>query len=261
METSNPQWRIWDSKPEYGELLYKRAVGELPEMESSKAVARILQGWIQPDHCILDVGCGSGHYLKSLHREINTPFAYVGVDATSHYIHLAREAWQNAESVRFEVADIYSLPFDDSSFDVVISCNLLLHLPSIKKPISELIRVSRKKVLIRTLIGERSFLIKEVQKPPRTDSGTAPEEFDELEDPRYFNYYNIYSMSRVENLVSANPKVKTFTITPDQDFNIEDLKADLSRRTADNTTRLVDGWQLNGYILQPWQFVMIDVNE
>jgi len=32
-------WRIWDKDKEYGDLFFKRAIGELPEMESSKALA------------------------------------------------------------------------------------------------------------------------------------------------------------------------------------------------------------------------------
>jgi hypothetical protein len=29
--------RVWDREIDYGQLLYRRAIGELPEMESAKA--------------------------------------------------------------------------------------------------------------------------------------------------------------------------------------------------------------------------------
>ena len=34
----NTDKKIWDKKPEYGDLLFKRAIGEEAEMESSKSL-------------------------------------------------------------------------------------------------------------------------------------------------------------------------------------------------------------------------------
>ena len=87
-------WRVWDTEPGYGNLLYRRATGDLPEMESSKVVARLVKDWLRGGDAILDVGCGSGHYLRSLRRHISSDFSYTGVDATAAYIDLARQAWQ-----------------------------------------------------------------------------------------------------------------------------------------------------------------------
>jgi cyclopropane fatty-acyl-phospholipid synthase-like methyltransferase len=70
----------------YGQLLYRRAVGELPEMESSKAIAkRVARELIHGDK-LLDVGCGAGHYLKSLRNIVPYLFKYVGVDASADYL-------------------------------------------------------------------------------------------------------------------------------------------------------------------------------
>ena len=58
----NDSWQIWDRLPCYGEVLYKRAIGLAPEMESSKATAKHLDGVLLPGSRVLDVGCGAGHY-------------------------------------------------------------------------------------------------------------------------------------------------------------------------------------------------------
>ena len=68
---------------------------QLPEMESSKALAKILKKQIFENDNVLDVGCGCGHYLKSLLSEIGVPFKYTGVDATNYYIELAKKPGLN----------------------------------------------------------------------------------------------------------------------------------------------------------------------
>ena len=89
-------WRdSWNTSTEYGEVFYKRAVGDLPEMESSKAMASLLKEKISTGDHILDVGCGGGHYLRSLKNTVKVPFSYTGVDITASYIELAKRAWSN----------------------------------------------------------------------------------------------------------------------------------------------------------------------
>src|SRR5262249_26062830 len=127
------KWReSWNSLTpggrRYGQLLYRRAVGELPEMESSKAAAKRVARKMAQGDTLLDVGCGPGHYLKSLRNVIPHPFKYVGVDASSDYLALARQAFVNDAMTTFEHGDIFSLPFQDAEFDIAMCNNVLLHL-------------------------------------------------------------------------------------------------------------------------------------
>lgn len=251
--TGRDPWRVWDADPGYGDVLYRRALGALPEMESARAVAQLLKDQVRCDDCLLDVGCGAGHYLRSLRQAIRTPFSYTGVDATVPYIALARQAWHREAATRFVAADADSLPFAHGAFDLVMACNLLLHLPSIERPLQELVRVSRRHVVVRTLVGERSFRIQEVRRPDGQD------EFDTAGEPRSFNYYNIYAQTYIEKLLNHMPRVTGYRILQDTWVDTARLAADLSCQPRHNATRLIDGWQVNGYILQPWHFVCIDV--
>lgn len=261
--TSRPRssWRIWDTEEDYGLLLFKRATGQLPEMESSKAVARIVKRLLPPGGTILDAGCGAGHYLRSLKREIAAPFRYTGLDSTRRYIELAREAWREEPEADFHLGDIFALPFADAHFDVVISCNVFLHLPSIKTPLRELVRVARRHVLVRTLVGERSFRIQEVYSPethPKSYGGDSDEEeFDDDGEPKYFHYYNIYSRSYVEKLLKGIPGVQKFQIYPDTEYDPQNIEAELTSESPPDATRIIGGLQINGYILQPWHFIEI----
>ena len=144
----------------YAAVHFKRAVGELPEMESAKAMARLVTDRIEPEQSLLDVGCGAGHYLRSYKKTIAEPFRYVGVDYYSIFLDNARKAWADEPIAEFRQGSIFDLPVKDREFDIVTSSNLLMHLPSIVKPLGELIRAARKWVLVRTMIGERSFLFR-----------------------------------------------------------------------------------------------------
>lgn len=92
-------WKAWDNEKEYGELFYDRAVGKISEMESSKAVARHVAELATANDMILDVGCGAGHYLRSLDSILKIPFRYYGIDATQYYIELARKAFYKNDTI------------------------------------------------------------------------------------------------------------------------------------------------------------------
>ena len=259
METMHKEpdnWRVWNEEKEYGEVFYKRASGVLPEMESSKAVAKIIKERIEDGDQLLDIGCGAGHYLRSLLNEVKVHFSYQGVDATQQYIDLARKAWSgkefdNLQSFDFKQGDIFNIPFDSSYAQVVMCNNVLLHLPSVEKPIKELLRVSQKFVVIRTLIGNASFKIKQVQQP---------EAFDHNGEPVNFHYYNIYSEEYIKSLLNKENNIKKVEIFEDRDFNVKNIEQSKDHYTESpkDITTIINGMQINNYIIQPWKFVVIE---
>lgn len=64
---------------------------------------------------ILDVGCGTGYYCKIFH---DLGFHPVGIDFSRTAIEKAKEKYPHLE---FHIADATNLPFNPSSFDVVLS--------------------------------------------------------------------------------------------------------------------------------------------
>ena len=260
----NDSWRVWDRMSQYGEVLCRRAAGLAPEMESSKAAARHLDGVLVPGSRVLDVGCGAGHYLRSLRNRFDFPFSYVGIDSTAYYIELARKACAHDASASFLVGDIYDLSFESESFDIVICCNLLLHLPSVSRPIQQLWQLSRRLVLIRTLVGKSSFRIKQVREWEEEQSkayvlegqGQDPV-FHEAGEPRDYHYFNIYSVKYISWLCSTLPGLASFRVVPDRDYDPQALGADKwsDQVKPGDLTEVIAGWQVNGYILEPWAFV------
>ena len=60
---------------------------------------------------ILDVGCASGHFYRSLKKKISKNFFYTGLDPYQIFIDKAKKAWKNEKNVNFKKGNIYKLPF------------------------------------------------------------------------------------------------------------------------------------------------------
>jgi ubiquinone/menaquinone biosynthesis C-methylase UbiE len=55
-------------------VYYNRAIGKSPEMETSKAMANLINQKIYVNNKILDVGCATGHFYRSLKKKIKNHF-------------------------------------------------------------------------------------------------------------------------------------------------------------------------------------------
>ena len=90
---------------------------------------------------VLDVACGSGNVALSAARRFCDA---VGVDFVPALIERARErAAAERLPATFEVGDAESLPFEDASFDVVLSIFGSMFAPDQEKAAAELVRVCR----------------------------------------------------------------------------------------------------------------------
>jgi ubiquinone/menaquinone biosynthesis C-methylase UbiE len=85
----------------------------------------------------LDVGCGTGHYLRALAAR---GFDVAGVDGS---VDMLEEALQRTPTTELYEADVASLPFPDASFDLALCIEVLRYLPDPERCISEIARVLR----------------------------------------------------------------------------------------------------------------------
>ncbi|MBI4095224.1 MAG: methyltransferase domain-containing protein [DPANN group archaeon] len=79
--------------------------------------------YVRPGRKILDVGCGSGKYMKWL---LACGFDAIGIDFSKNILDEAR---QRVPSGDFRLMDMRKLKFKDNSFDGVVSTASLLHIP------------------------------------------------------------------------------------------------------------------------------------
>jgi SAM-dependent methyltransferase len=94
---------------------------------------------IPPGAKLLDIGCGSGQLALMASRD---GFNTTGVDIAENLIERARErAAAEGLKARFEVGDAEALPFQDASFDIVVSLIGAMFAPRPELVAKELLRV------------------------------------------------------------------------------------------------------------------------
>jgi ubiquinone/menaquinone biosynthesis C-methylase UbiE len=93
---------------------------------------------------LLDVGCGPGTITTGLARAV-APGEVVGIDVSEDVIASARThaAESGVTNARFEVANVYALPYEDASFDVAHAHQVMQHLAAPVDALREMRRVLR----------------------------------------------------------------------------------------------------------------------
>ena len=92
---------------------------------------------------ILEIGCGRGGLAVFLSKVNQSSNEIVACDFSSTAVEKG-EAYSKSlgiNNIIWRCADIQSIPFDDSFFDVVISCETVEHVPDPFKAVQELGRV------------------------------------------------------------------------------------------------------------------------
>ena len=84
---------------------------------------------------LLDVGCGTGHYMASLR---DRGFTVAGVDGSEGMLEHART---NNPGADIRHSDVEELPFASESFDFVICIEVLRYLPHLTRAVREMGRV------------------------------------------------------------------------------------------------------------------------
>ncbi|MGS0684928.1 class I SAM-dependent methyltransferase [Nakamurella sp. GG22] len=96
---------------------------------------------LRPGSSVLDVACGTGHVAIQAAR---TFCNVTGIDYVAELIDTARRrAGAEGLTVGFEVADAEALPFEESSFDYVVSAIGVMFTADHDRAASELVRVCK----------------------------------------------------------------------------------------------------------------------
>jgi ubiquinone/menaquinone biosynthesis C-methylase UbiE len=116
---------------------HKKMVEKFGDEYSAKLVSRGFKGGR-----IIDVGCGPGGTAIVLANHFPQAEVY-GIDLSEPLLNLAKVSTRLSdlhERVRFESADVHKIPYEDSSFDVVLSVNMV-HL--VEDPVQMLNEMER----------------------------------------------------------------------------------------------------------------------
>jgi ubiquinone/menaquinone biosynthesis C-methylase UbiE len=105
---------------------------------------------------ILEVGCGDGKLLSLLPKNVNI----TGLDISSFALKKTKKNLAN-KKVSLILGDVFSLKFDNDSFDLILNDGLIEHYTDrIDKLIKEMYRVTKKGGFLITILTNRDFIRK-----------------------------------------------------------------------------------------------------
>jgi arsenite methyltransferase len=139
-----PTGRAWAEDLGYPRELLAR----VPEMaaQSFAGVANpFTLGTLEAGELVLDVGSGAGTDSLVAAQMVGSEGRVTGIDMTSEMLAKARAAASDMEAanVQFVEGEVERLPFEDASFDVVISNGVIDLIPDKDAVFSEIHRVLR----------------------------------------------------------------------------------------------------------------------
>jgi arsenite methyltransferase len=100
-------------------------------------------GDIRPGYVVLDIGCGAGFDLFTASRLVGENGRVCGIDLTDEMIERSQNnlADANVSNVEIKKVDSENIPYDDNTFDVVISNGVINLSPDKNITFSEIYRV------------------------------------------------------------------------------------------------------------------------
>jgi ubiquinone/menaquinone biosynthesis C-methylase UbiE len=153
---------------------------------------------------VLDIACGSGY--GSYYLSLNNDLQVTGVDLSSDSISKAKENYQEA-NLKFQVANALSLPFEDNSFDIVVSLETIEHfnVSDQKLYLAELKRVL-------TPVGKLWLSTPNAKASKHKNPWHLKElDHDELQDMlmKNFCYYNILKQGTALATIISSDRINT----------------------------------------------------
>jgi len=134
------------------------AVIDMADRVESKLIGRLPSG-----ARVLEVGCGGGQLAVRLAGR-RTDLSITGLDLSPEQVARATErARPVADRVRFVEGSALSLPFDDGSFDAVISVASIKHWPDPARGLSECARVLRAGGALAVIEADRGCTMRDAQ--------------------------------------------------------------------------------------------------
>ena len=98
---------------------------------------------LAPDASVLDVGCGTGEFVRRI-GEFLPASKLIGVDVIESHLEIARENCRSlGDRATFQTGDAFALEFEDARFDLTVNRHMLQSIPKPETVVAELLRVTK----------------------------------------------------------------------------------------------------------------------
>ncbi|MDN3593337.1 class I SAM-dependent methyltransferase [Zunongwangia endophytica] len=131
---------------------------------------------------MLDVGCGQGHWTKTLAPYLAPEAKITAIDNDENWFksNMELEHYFSISQVDFSLkkGDAEDIPFDDETFDLVTCQTVLIHLKNPKKALSEMTRVLKPNGLL--LCVEPNNIVQTLTKNSISQNDSIDETLDHI---------------------------------------------------------------------------------
>jgi ubiquinone/menaquinone biosynthesis C-methylase UbiE len=172
-------------------------------------------GFTKPDDSVLEVGCGGQGYANQFRL---LKMNYVGLDITPEYLEIARAKFPE---FKFVEGDARKMPFEDQSFGVSFSNNLLLHLTpeDAVSVVREMLRVSKRAVVVVSRFADEDKMDTQISSYPEKDGTFTEFLYNTLSYERFqFPGWVTYCAPSSLLLVSVNNNVQVAMLELQQEY-------------------------------------------
>ncbi|HUX95587.1 MAG TPA: class I SAM-dependent methyltransferase [Bacteroidales bacterium] len=170
-----------------------------------------------PSGKILNCGCGTGQW--------SIPFAQAGyrvtnLDLSDNALIIVKKMFEKKNLTgEFVKGDILNMPFENETFDIIVSFGVLEHFSNIDQPISEMIRVLKPGGIFFADVIPKRFSVQSVETCWKTSIAVIkdlikfrfkliPQRFKELKPPFYENTLSAYEYAdSIKRLGCTNIRV------------------------------------------------------
>ncbi len=118
------------------------AEAHTPELTGQREHIRGLLG-IAPGQRVLDIGCGPGYLAEEMAREVGLDGRVCGVDISESMLALAGRRCGGSGRVSLRKGRCEDLPYEDATFDAVVSAQVYEYVEDVERALAELFRVLR----------------------------------------------------------------------------------------------------------------------
>ncbi len=259
------QGQVFDSYSNYN---LERLQGKKPEKESSKAVLELIKSEIKNGDNILEVGSSVGHLMRTLDK-IKKNFSYSGIDIDEYAISKGNKTsnstkFKNIDFRGLQIGKVDNIPFPDDSFDISICLNVLEHVDNPIPGIRELIRTTKRLIIIRTLVSDQTFIIKESRNIEHLNLGyqhlqlpSPKNEIDDAGEPKVFVYQNIYGKNFLSENLGDIQSIKSYQIFEDIMWDEKEYLKDSSVNSLFRRTEIINGAQTRGNFIDKNFWILI----
>ena len=237
-------------------LSRKRSQGKVSEPEHSKATAKIINSLIKGNFSLLDVGSQTGHFFRTFKRVFKTKIKYIGLDPYKIHTEMGSKIWKNFKNCSFKlgwVQNSIKKKFSRYNFMFKRINTCAKYWATFK----EMLRVSKKFIILRTPVHYRSYRIQMVyNKKVWKYSNIKPEnEFDKNGKPREYNYFDVHSKDYLLGQIKKINKKASVKFIKDTFWEAKKINSKSEKKVA--PTRVIAGNQVADLLIIPHYFVII----